>query len=189
MHQINFVTGNREKFSIAEAVCREFGITLTQSKHDIDEIQAEHAEPIVLDKVTRAYAACDAPVVVNDDYWALPALGGFPGPYMKSVAYWFTPADFLRLMQNIEDRSIILTQSIAYQDEVVQKVFTRHYAGQIVLEPRGSYGNSLQKVITMPGDNGLTVSQCYDNGTRHDQREVGEGWKEFAAWYRKEVAK
>ena len=67
-------------------------------------------------KVKLAYEKVDLPVVVNDSSWEIPALGGFPGCYMKDVANWFTAEDFLALMKDKNDRRIILHDVVAYFD-------------------------------------------------------------------------
>jgi XTP/dITP diphosphohydrolase len=183
MRELTFVTGNDEKFRIAQKVFAVRGINLTQQPIDIDEIQSEDAEKIVLDKVAKAYQALQRPVVVNDDSWAFPGLGGFPGPYMKSIVQWFTADDFLRLTSQLSDRRVILTQWIAYQDAYEQKTFEQVYTGTILKEIRGNYGLSFHKLISMPGDDGLSVAEAYDKGVEELDREVAKGWADFVGWY------
>ncbi len=187
MPELTFVTGNTEKFHIAEKAFAAGGITLLQGKHDVDEIQSEDPDAIVIDKVHRAYELAQKPVVVNDDTWEIPGLRGFPGPYMKSVAHWFTAEDFLNLTRPLANRSVVLSQRIAYKDVHIQKVITLSYSGLLLREARGSYGTGWQKVITMPGDNGLSVAEAYDNGASVADREVTEGWRAFIAWYNESI--
>jgi XTP/dITP diphosphohydrolase len=186
MPDITFVTGNDEKFHIASLVFAEHNINLQQARIDIDEIQGEDAERIVRDKLQKAYAALQKPVVVNDDSWAFMGLGGFPGPYMKSINHWFTPEDFLRLTLPLEDRRVVLTQWIGYQDADTQKLFKLEHSGEILKELRGNHGSGLQQIITMPGDNGLSVSEQYDRGADMSGREVTIGWRQCIDWYKRE---
>lgn len=188
MPDLTFVTGNPEKFHIAQQAFAAAGITLHQGKFDVDEIQSEDPEAIIIDKVRRAYELADKPVVVNDDTWEIPGLRGFPGPYMKSVAHWFTAEDFLNLTRPLADRRVTLTQRIAYKDADTQYVIALSYNGQLLPEARGNYGTGWQKVITMPGDNGLSVAQAYDQGASVADREVTEGWRAFIAWYQETIA-
>ena len=67
--------------------------------------------------------------MVSDDTWDIPSLKGCPGAYMKSINYWFTPDDFLRLMKGVENREIILHQYIAYTDGSVTEVFKNDISG------------------------------------------------------------
>lgn len=186
MQQLTFVTGNQEKFKIAASVFAKHQIPLEQAAADIDEIQADDGEKIVRDKAEKAFMQLRRPIVVNDDVWEIPGIGGFPGAYMKFVAGWFTPDDFIRLTSHLTDRRIQLKQFIAYQDASQQKIFLNIYTGELLKEPRGNYGNSLQKVISMPGDNGASVAEVYDRGAHALDREVAEGWRNFINWYKKE---
>ncbi len=183
MLSLHFATGNVEKFEIAQAACKPFGVMLEQAKLDINEIQSEDSEVIIRDKAQRAFAVLKQPVIVSDDSWNIPALRGFPGPYAKSIDHWFTPEDFLNLTRPLQDRRIILVQLLAYQDEHTQKVFRKEYEGALLTEARGSYGRPLQKVLTMPRDNGLSVAEAYDRGAVRAEREVAAGWQEFARWF------
>jgi len=188
MPDLTFVTGNSQKFKIAEKVFATHGITLLQASYDIDEIQAEDAEKIVIDKINKAYALTGQPVLVNDDSWAFLGLKGFPGPYMKSILHWFTAEDFINLTKHLSDRRFVLTQWIAYQDDHTQKLIKREHRGEILPEARGSFGNALQKVITVPGDNGLSISETYESGKDPAKREVADGWREFVTWYKEYTA-
>lgn len=183
MSDLIFVTGNPQKFAIAQKVFARHGIELEQGTYHVDEIQETDGDRIVRDKVCRAYEHVQSPVVVNDDTWELAGLNGFPGPYMKDVSGWFTADDFIRLMTGVADRRITLTQRIAYQDADIQEVFTLAYEGAVLPEARGTYGNSLQKVITMPGDNGKSVAEVFDAKIPDNEREVEEGWEKFIEWY------
>ncbi len=183
MTELTFATGNAEKFHIAEKTFTNHGITLLQANLDIDEIQGEDGEAIVLDKVRKAYTAVQRPVVVNDDSWSIPGLKGFPGPYMKSVIHWFTADDFIRLTSSLTDRRAILSQRIAFSDGQQEKVILIEYTGELLPKARGNYGTSWQRILTMPFDKGLSVSEVYDHGIDVSDREVSEGWKAFIAWY------
>jgi inosine/xanthosine triphosphate pyrophosphatase family protein len=181
MEPIIFATGNSEKFDIARAVCEPLGIPLEQRALEIDEIQGEDSEVIVRDKARKAFDIVQRPVVVSDDSWNIPGLHGFPGPYMKSMDHWLTPDDFLNLTRPLADRHIILIQLLAYQDGEEQLVIRKEHVGKLLTEARGSYGKPLQKVISMPGDNGLSIAEAYDRGTIRAEREVSVGWRELVA--------
>src|SRR3990167_7888269 len=126
MRIVYFVTNNQEKIQIAQTVCAEAGITVKAVALDINEIQGENPELIIRDKAQRAFEKLNMPVVVSDDSWNIRALKGFPGAYMKSINHWFTPEDFLRLMDGVEDRRITLHQYLAYTDGSLTKVFTNN---------------------------------------------------------------
>ena len=91
---INLVTGNPRKIEEATATLSQYDIAVEIIDLDIDEIQ--HRDPLKITeaKVRTAYEKVGKPVVVNDSNWEVPALGGFPGGYMKDIAHWLTPEDF-----------------------------------------------------------------------------------------------
>lgn len=182
MGTIIFATGNTEKFDIAKAVCEPLGMPLEQRALHIDEIQGEESEAIIRDKAHKAFAIAGRPVIVSDDSWNIPGLRGFPGPYMKSIDHWFTPDDFLHLTRPLADRRIILVQLLAYQDAHRCHIVRKEHHGELLTEARGSYGKPLQKVVTMPGDKGLSIAEAYDRGTVRAERDVAAGWRELALW-------
>jgi len=183
VRQLIFSTGNIQKFENGRAACLQAGIELLQQKLDIDEIQGEDSEVIIRDKAKKAFEILRQPVVVSDDSWHIPGLKGFPGPYMKSMNHWFTPDDFLHLTRSLKDRRIILVQLLAYYDESQQKVFRQEYTGELLKEARGNHNITSQAIITMPGDNGLSIAEVYDRDVNHAAREVSAGWHELIKWY------
>ena len=185
------VTGNTVKFEIAKNLFSKYDVNLEQIVADIDEIQGDDPEVIVRDKVNRAYALVGKPVVVTDDSWSIPALNGFPGAYMKYINQWFTPQDYLNLMQGKENRRTVLLQFVAYKDAYETVVFSSAIYGNIVTnEPRGSFGPSIMKVTEEDGDDGMTISEVYDSGKEHtaDRLTRSSAWDELAKWYSEKIA-
>ncbi len=98
---------------------------------------------------------------------------------MKDVAEWFNPEDFINLLLDKEDRTVIFTESIVYKDETEVKIFSREYAGLIASSPRGNNGNSFDKVAEF---NGRTFAESQDQGqTSHKPEDFV--WYEFAKWF------
>lgn len=190
MLKIICVTSNDFKFAIGQANLAKFGIELEQRVVDIDEIQGEDAERIVRTKALSAYQAIGRPVLVTDDSWNIAGLHGFPGPYMKSINHWFTPEDFIRITKDLDDKLITLEQWVAYQDEDECVVFRKDLPGRILDAPKGQYGPTIMKVVTLEGDEGFTISEMYDAGKAHDDKRIdrGSAWFEFGKWYAKNHA-
>lgn len=165
MNIISFATTNIEKLLIAQTVCGQAGIDIQQELIDIDEIQSEDPELIVKDKVMRAYSSLGKPVVVSDDSWDIPALKGFPGAYMKSMNTWFTGDDFMRLMDGIEDRTVILHQYLAFYDGNKVEIFRNDITGKIIKEIRGhNLKSPNMSVIVLDADNGKTIAEVFEQG-------------------------
>jgi non-canonical purine NTP pyrophosphatase (RdgB/HAM1 family) len=189
MRSIIFSTGNSQKFKIAQAVCAQRGLELTQNTFDIDEIQGEDAEVIIRDKAQKAYELVKQPVIVSDDSWNIPGLNGFPGAYMKYMDHWLRPEDFINLTRSLEDRRIILIQMLAYQDKSHQQVFRKEYTATLLTEVRGTQGKPLQKVVTMPRDNGLSIAEAYEAGVVHAERDAAAGWNDVIDWLEQNVGR
>jgi non-canonical purine NTP pyrophosphatase (RdgB/HAM1 family) len=184
-------TGNKEKFGIGQQLLKKYAIELEQVVLEIDEIQSEDVEKIIRDKAQKAYALLQQPVIVSDDSWTIPGLKGFPGPYMKSMNHWFTPADFIHLTQALTDRTIYLNQLVAYQDENETVIFRKDIPGVLLQEARGSYGPAIMKVVSLEADNGLSIAETYDQGKEHDDERLNrrsDAWKELALWLLKKSA-
>ena len=178
-------TTNPDKFGTGKETLKQYGVELEQVIMEIAEIQHEDATAIIEDKVAKAFAILQKPVVVTDDSWSIAALGGFPGPYMKSINHWFTPEDFMRLMTGHTDRQIALHQLVAYTDGVETVIFSKDLVGEVVEEPRGTYGPTIMHVVAFPEDNGMTISEVYDTeGTHASSRleKVDNGWHELGKW-------
>ena len=137
MATLQFATTSNVKFVAALEICHEHHIELTQVALDLLEIQSDNGEAIARHKAMAAFKELRIPLVVSDDSWIIPGLKGFPGPYMKYVNEWFTPADFLRLTVDLEDRQIILRQEVVYQDATQQKAFTADIPCRLLKAIRG----------------------------------------------------
>ena len=147
----------------------------------------EDSVVIVQDKARRAYDELTKPVVVSNDSWDIPALNGFPGPYMKSINQSFKSEDLIRLLSGITNRSIILHQFLTFYDGTSMKVFKNDIPGNIIDKPRGE--NDLSPITTvtaLDSDNGKTIAEVFEQGEmaltlRYLSRP--DVWHEFAEWY------
>lgn len=189
MPPIYFATTNPEKLKIAEIICTDHDIELKPvSVGDIPEIQGEDIAPIIEHKAKEAFRALGKPVVVSDDGWEFPALNGFPGAYMKSINYWFTSVDFLRLMDGITDRRANIHEHLAYFDGTNYAAFSNIIPGQILTEVRGSHTKApCMNVVSLDIDNGLSITEVFESGIadspeRYKNR--GSAWYDLLAWYK-----
>jgi len=180
MKTILFATTNNRKIREAQAACKQFGIIIKQVKLNIDEIQSHNPQIIAKRKAQTAYSLVQKPVVITDTYWNIPALQGFPGGYMKDIAEWFRPKDFLNLVKNKPDKRISFTESIVYKDKFKTKMFSKKFWGVFSDRPKGS-GNSIEQVAKF---NGYTIGEHRDQGKlSHDPKDYI--WFDFAKWYKK----
>lgn len=178
---INFATGNSRKIAEARKCLGQLDIGVIAINVEIDEIQHHDPAEIAKAKARAAYEVTHEPVVVQDTSWSIPALGGFPGGYMKDVANWWGPDDWVRIMCD-QDRRIICLEHVAYCDGDQVRHFESRYEGAFVQSPRGSDGNSLDKMITLYA-NGKTLAEMHDDGDIASASDGLEHWQQFADWY------
>lgn len=179
---ITFVTGNPEKVRDALQVAEDYDVEVEHIALDIDEIQHQDPLKITEHKTKSAYALLGKPVVVNDSFWTIPALGGFPGGYMKDVSNWLSTDDFIILMSNKDDQSIILTDVNGYYDGSVFKYFKTERPGRFINEPRGKSGPAHARVVVMESDD-ITIAEIFDQQTRRIDSTRYAQWYDFMKWF------
>lgn len=181
MKALHYVTGNQSKFDNAQTFFIPHGITLMQTELDTYEIQGSDAMVIAQSKAQQAWEQIHEPLFINDACWIIPALNGFPGPYMKYINGWFTPSDFINLMQDKSDRTIILRDAIVYVDENGPQVFTNDHKGTILESVfPGKYRNPSDVVVSL-SSSGKSLAEELAN---HSFFLEGEDivWNNFIAW-------
>ena len=182
--KIAFITGNPHKLEEAKSVLKNYEIVVESLQFDIEEIQHYNPLEITKAKVRAAYEKAGQSVVVNDSSWEIPALGGFPGGYMKDVVNWFTAEDLLALMKDKNDRRIILHDVVAYFDGEQLELFIYDQTGVFINEPRGE-GTSMNQVVSMENSGGLTIAEEF--ALRHDGVEINpshfQHWQKFGEWF------
>lgn len=182
MTAILFATGNSRKITEATATLAPFDLTIEPIKVEIDEIQHHDPAEITKAKARAAYAATGRPVVVSDTSWSIPALGGFPGGYMKDVGQWFVADNWLALMAGQADKRILCHEHVAYcHGENVQH-FLQTYEGRFVDEARGREqgDESFERVVILYGDKTM-AEQLADGEVASAGEELGH-WRQFAKW-------
>lgn len=183
---ITFTTGNARKIAEAKRTFDQYDIALTTVVVDIDEIQHNEPAEITKAKARSAYAALHQPVVVQDTSWSIPALGGFPGGYMKDTANWWQAQDWMNIMAPHADRRIICLEHVAYFDGENMQHFEASYEGVFVDSPRGNAinNNSLEQVISLNGVE--TFAEMHDRGDAASAADDCEHWRLFAEWFSKQ---
>jgi XTP/dITP diphosphohydrolase len=178
---ITFATGNSRKIAEARKSLEQYNIGVLAVAIDIDEIRHHDPAEITKAKARAAYEVTHEPVVVQDTSWSIPALGGFPGGYMKDVANWWQANDWVRVLDG-QDRTIICLEHIAYCDGDRVMHFESCYNGIFVESPRGKEGDSLDKMVSLY-ENGKTMAEMHDEGDVASASSGLEHWQQFAKWY------
>lgn len=183
MENLVFATGNQRKIAEATETLRHYGVSIEARRVEIHEIQHHDSSEVTKAKAIAAYEAIGGPVVVSDTSWSIPALGGFPGAYMKDIAAWLQPEDWAALMLRHTDKRILCHEHVAYYDGRTIQHFQADYEGYFVDEPRGRdhAEESFEKMVVLYGDK--TMAEQLAEGDIASAGEELAHWKQFGEWY------
>lgn len=162
MKSIFYITANKYKLLHAKEYVRDSGIEIVGRELEIFEIQSDDLEQVVRKKAYDAWHMLQQPLIVSDSGWEIPALGGFPGPYMKDINNWFKPEDFLNLMKDKPNRSIYLNHMVVVVIAGRFKIFREKSRGEFVGQPKGA-GSALDRVVMMDGCD-MTIAENQEQG-------------------------
>jgi len=137
--KLNYLTTNKLKFEIAK---RFFSTTneyeLVQLTHHVPEIQDTSCEEIARQSAIHAAQQIGEPCVVMDAGFFIPALNGFPGPFVKYVNEWISEERLLRMLDASDDRTAYFTDALAVGfPDGTAKVFSHNTMGR--LANKGEY--------------------------------------------------
>lgn len=173
-----YITSNKDKAASAKWNLSPFGIEFETQHAELIEIQSDSMKEIALDKAKRAFETIQEPLFITDHGWYIPALNGFPGPYMKYINQWFTSEDLLHLMQDKADRTIIKREVLVYVDNDGMQHFTAEIKGRILTAPEGE-GYPAMRITTL-SKSGKSMSRCQEEGINSfDENHI---YEEFALW-------
>ena len=179
--KISYLTGNLGKLENAQKFFKEYDIQVEQLTSKIEEIQSGDSLEIAIAKAKNAFAKEQKPLFINDATWIIPALRGFPGPFMKYINQWFEPIDFVHLMQGKDDRRIILRDSIVYIDKEGHTIFTHDHEGVILEEvAQYEYKHPTDVIISLSKSK-KSIAEEKGNGNFFIEDE-DIVWKKFANW-------
>jgi len=174
-----YITANKNKIAIANRLLQPYGLTVQGLKVDgITEPQSEDIQEISIAKAKQAYEIIKKPLIVSDSGWIIPALNGFPGPYMAFVNSWFTAQDFLNLMKDKKNKEIILRECVTYIDDKHTISFITDTKGFFVEEQSGK-ATPLDQVVSFREDR-KTLAKCENEGIRTIPQ--NELWSEVGDW-------
>lgn len=179
---IAIVTGNSRKVHYLQLACSAFDITVEQLDLPVDKIQGDDPEKIAVHKAKQAYRAAQRPIVIDDKYWHITALRGFPGAYAHDVIKWLKAEDLLAMLGGKKDRSVHITDTLVYCDGKKVKVFTAARHGVITGTPYRQGKSSSLEQITILESAGETIAQMEEEG-KPTFTMKSSAWYAFARWY------
>ena len=111
---IIFVTTNPGKIGAFTAIAAHFGIEVVQVKADLIEPQAGSVVEVAVNKAEQAVKLIGKPVVVEDTGFAIDALNGFPGAYIKYALETIGPEGLVRLAAPFPNATCHFVNAMCY---------------------------------------------------------------------------
>jgi len=137
-HPIYFITSNQRKFTSLQKLLQPLGIDLQQLDYDFDEGRGLDIQTIAKSKLSQAKKVFpNKRLIVDDRGFFIPALKGFPGPFVKLLLDSFSYPGIIKLMQGETDRRAIFSFAVGYFDGEKDHIFVADEEGFIIDEPRG----------------------------------------------------
>ena len=173
-HSIHFITSNQRKFASLQKLLQPLGIDLHQLDYDFDEGRGLDIQTIAKSKLSQAKKVFpNKRLIVDDRGFFIPALKGFPGPFVKLLLDSFSYPGIIKLMQGETDRRAILSFTVGYFDGKEDHIFVADEEGFIIDQPRGDNLHGWTELLYIyghPSFPGRSLAELND-----------EEWKEYLA--------
>lgn len=173
-HPIHFITSNHQKFASLQKLLHLLGVDLRQLEYDFDEGRGLDIQTIAKSKLAQAKKAFpNKRLIVDDRGFFIPALKGFPGPFVKLLLDSFSYPGIIKLMQGETDRRAIFSFAVGYFDGEKDHIFIADEEGFIIDEPRGDNLHGWTELLYIyghPSFPGRSLAELND-----------EEWKEYLA--------
>lgn len=108
------ITGNLGKWKIANDIFKKYNVELLHVNMDTPEIQSYDVEEVSRYSAEYASSKLNCDVIKSDVGYYIEELNGFPGPFLRYVNSYLTSEQVLKLMEGIENRTIILKECLTF---------------------------------------------------------------------------
>ena len=133
-----FVTSNNKKFESLSKMLAPIGVNLLRLEYDFDEGRELSIESVTKSKLKQAKQAFpDKKLIVDDRGFFIPALNGFPGPFVKLLLDSFSYKGLVKLMNDESDRRALFSYAIGYFDGHTDHILVANEEGFITEKPQG----------------------------------------------------
>lgn len=140
MNQIYFITTNKYKIELANRLLGKHGWECVSTKVQLIEPQSQSQEEVSLFKARQAFEQTKSPVITMDSGIFINSLKGFPGIYTSEIFKVLPAIRIMRLLDDSDDRSAYIQQTISYADRNVVKSFIGRIDGSIVAPEEAKEG-------------------------------------------------
>ncbi len=181
--KVVFLTGNKHKKEIAEAVFSLYDLEVEARDIDLEEIQETDIEKIAIWSAKQGAKRLNMPVIKTDVGFAIDALNGFPGAYGKYVFPQLGVEGVLRLMAGKENRRATSTEVLAFATPKGEtKTWIKVQELEILREPRGA-GSIMDQIMLIKDEHIVNYgSLSYEEKMAWWQKGPNY-FHDFAKWY------
>jgi inosine triphosphate pyrophosphatase len=142
MMKIHYVTSNTGKFEEAALILQpnllqKAGFELVHTPLHLEEIQGKSPE-IALHKINEAYRQLGQACIIDDVSLNCPAIGGLPGPYVRSFLESIGPDGIAKLISHYDDKSCQVICHIAYASFDGHTMLFEGIVNGSIVHPRGT---------------------------------------------------
>ncbi len=181
---IYFATSNKGKFHEVETLASGYGIVVRQLDVKKVEIQSDSLEEISLYAVRDIYSKVVGKgidnIVVEDAGLFIDALKGFPGPYSSYVYKTIGINGVLKLLEGVDNRRAFFKAVVAFKSSSLgEKIFKGIVYGEIVKEPRGTYGFGFDPIFKPYGSD-----KTFAEMTTHEKNKFSHRSKAFTELFK-----
>lgn len=186
MKEVIMVTGNIGKYKVANDFFKEKGLHLIQEKIETPEIQSYNVEEVSAYSAFYAAERLNNSVIKSDVGYFIPALNGFPGPFVKYINGMLTSEEILKLMENKVDRTIIIKECLTFATPTGEiKQFINEEKASIALKAHGT-GSTFDRIVVFEGQE-LPKSMNTDEENLEHFKKTLKIYEDMAEYLKKSI--
>lgn len=173
-----FVTSNNKKYKIAESILKGKNISLSRRSIQLDELQTDDLLQIANSSAIQAFNRIGSMVAVTDVGFYIPALKGFPGPFVKYINQYLSSENLVNLMSGVHDREVIIKECLVIvKSEFERDIYFSEFHGYLSEMPSTCDGTSFEKLF-IPDGFSMPISD-YSSVVQFEYWKKGSTWNKY----------
>lgn len=168
MRQVYFVTGNTNKLRELQAILPD-ELNLQAQELDLPEIQSMDSAEIVQDKLERAFAVIQKPVIVDDVAAELAHLNGLPGPFIKYFEKTLGKGALWQMVGHTDNHEVLISCTMGWYDGNRHRIVRGEISGRVV-PPRGENGFGFDFVFVPEGETRTVAEMSFEEKNKISHR-------------------
>ncbi len=168
--KILFVTSNKHKFSEAERILKEYGISIARFPTRYPEVRAEECGAVASAAASELYRKLKQPLILEDAGLFVKALNGFPGAYSAWAHGKIGNRGILRLMKGAKGRRAEFHSVYAFATSGGLELFEGVCKGKIARAEAGKCGFGYDPIFVPDEGAGRTFASDPETKERVSHR-------------------